>query len=94
MAGGGAKTTRAAGPPAVRAVWRAVQAQGISPGPVEATVTITDQHGRLIGQLDLDVGDAQFMLGAISGMLNLTYGPGKSQGADRPLAGYRAGPPG
>jgi hypothetical protein len=71
-----------------------LQAQGISPGPVEATVTISDQHGHLIGQLDLDAGDAQFMLNAISGMLNLTYGPWRSEDADRLLAGYRLRPPG
>ena len=70
-----------------------LQAEGISPGPVEATVTITDQHGHLIGQLDLDAGDAQFMLDAISGMLNLTYGPWRSEDADRLLADYHPRPP-
>jgi hypothetical protein len=71
-----------------------LQAQGISPGPVEATVTITDRHGHLVGQLDLDAGDVQFMIDAISGMLNLAYGPWRSEDVDRMLADYRPGPPG
>lgn len=71
-----------------------LQAQGISPGPVEATVTITDRHGHLVGQLDLDAGDVQFMIDAISGMLNLAYGPWRSEDVDRMLADYRQGPPG
>jgi hypothetical protein len=71
-----------------------LQAQGISPGPIEAVVTITDKHGHLVGQLDMDAGDAQFMLDAISGTLNLAYGPWRSQDVDRLLADYRPGPPG
>jgi len=68
-----------------------LQAQGISPGPVEATVTITDNQGHLVGQLDLDAGDAQFMVNAISGTLNLAYGPWRSEDVDRLLADYRPG---
>ncbi len=71
-----------------------LQAEGISPGPVEATVTIADDHGCFLGQLDLDAGDAQFMVDAISGMLNREYGPWRSQDIERLLAGHRAGPPG
>jgi hypothetical protein len=71
-----------------------LQAQGISPGPVEATVTITDNHGCLLGQLDLDAGDAQFMVDAISGMLNREYGPWRSEDIERLLAERHAGPPG
>jgi hypothetical protein len=71
-----------------------LQAQGISPGPVEATVTITDKRGHLVGQLDLDARDAQFMVDAISGALNLEYGRWTSEDVDRLLADYRPGPPG
>jgi hypothetical protein len=70
-----------------------LQAEGISPGPVEATVTITDHHGYFFGQLDLDAGDAQFMVDAISGMLTLKYGPRRSEDVERLLAEHRAGPP-
>jgi hypothetical protein len=70
-----------------------LQAEGISPGPAEATVTLTDNHGYLLGQLDLDAGDAQFMVDAISGMLNREYGPWRSEDAERLLAERRAGPP-
>ena len=70
-----------------------LQAQGISPGPVEATVTITDSHGIYFGQLDLDAADAQFMVDAISGLLNVQYGPWTSEDADRLVAGYRSAPP-
>ena len=70
-----------------------LQAQGISPGPVEATITIADRDGCYFGQLDLDAGDAQFMVDAISGMLNLHYGPWTSQDADRLRAGSGPGPP-
>jgi hypothetical protein len=70
-----------------------LQAEGISPGPVEATATITDHHGYFFGQLDLDAGDAQFMVDAISGMLNLQYGPWRSEDAESLLAEHRAGPP-
>jgi hypothetical protein len=71
-----------------------LQAQGISPGPVEAIVTITDKHGHLVGQLDLDARDAQFMVDAISGALNLEYGRWNTEDVDRLLADYRPGPPG
>ncbi len=71
-----------------------LQAQGISPGPVEATVTITDKNGHLVGQLDMDAGDAQFMVNAISGTLNLAYGPWTSEDVDRLLADYRPDRPG
>jgi len=71
-----------------------LQAQGISPGPVEATITITDHHGYFFGQLDLDAGDVAFMVDAISGALNLEYGPWKSEDADRLLADYHPEPPG
>ena len=70
-----------------------LQAEGISPGPVEATVTITGHHGCCFGQLDLDAGDAQFMVDAISGMLNLAYGPWRGEDIERLLAEHRAGPP-
>jgi hypothetical protein len=71
-----------------------LQAKGISPGPVEAILTITDRHGYFFGQLDLDAGDAQFMVDAISGMLTLAYGPWRSEDVERLLAGHRAGRPG
>jgi hypothetical protein len=45
-----------------------LQAEGISPGPVEATVTVTDKSGHLVGQLDLDARDGQWMADAISAM--------------------------
>jgi hypothetical protein len=70
-----------------------LQAEGISPGPAEATITVTGDHGYFFGQLDLDAGDAQFMVDAISGMLNLEYGPWRSEDAERLLAEHRAGPP-
>jgi hypothetical protein len=69
-----------------------LQAEGVSPGPVEATVTLTDVHGCFLGQLDLDAGDAEFMVDAISGMLNRVYGPRRSQDIDRLVAERRAGP--
>jgi hypothetical protein len=71
-----------------------LQDEGISPGPVEATLTITDSHGYFLGQLDLDAGDAQFMVDAISGMLTLEYGPWRSADVERLLAEHRTGPPG
>ena len=52
-----------------------LQAEGISPGPIEATVAITDKHGHLVGQLDLDARDAQWMVAAVSAMLRHDYGP-------------------
>jgi hypothetical protein len=70
-----------------------LQTMGISPGPVEATITITDNRGFYFGQLDLDAGDAQFMVDAISGMLNSQYGPWKPEDADRLLDAYRTEPP-
>jgi hypothetical protein len=70
-----------------------LQAQGISPGPVEATITVTDNHGYYFGQLDLDACDAQFMVDAISGKLNHDYGPWRPEDADRLLAAYHAQPP-
>jgi hypothetical protein len=70
-----------------------LQAQGISPGPVEAILTITDRHGYFFGQLDMDAGDAQFMVDAISGLLNREYGPWTSEDIDRLLAGRSAEPP-
>ena len=66
-----------------------LQAEGISPGPVEATLTITDSHGYFFGQRD-----AQFMVDAISGMLTLEYGPWRSEDVERLLAEHRTGPPG
>jgi hypothetical protein len=63
--------------------------EGISPGPIEATVTITDGHGHLVGQLDLDARDAQWMVAAISWMLNRDYGPWTDEDIDRLLADYR-----
>ena len=71
-----------------------LQAEGISPGPVEATLTITDRHGYFLGQFDLDAGDAQFMVDAISGMLTLAYGPWRSQDTERLQAKHRTRPPG
>ncbi len=70
-----------------------LQAQGISPGPVEAAVTITDHHGYFLGQLDLDAGDAQFMVDAISGMLDLKYGPRHAEDIERLQAERRTRPP-
>jgi hypothetical protein len=70
-----------------------LQAQGISPGPVEATITITDNHGYYFGQLELDAADAQFMVDAISAKLNFEYGPWRPEDADRLLADYRGEPP-
>ena len=71
-----------------------LQSEGISPGPIEAIVTVTDKHGHLVGQLDLDAVDSQFMVDAINGMLNLTYGPWRSEDADRLLAEYGPSKPG
>ena len=66
-----------------------LQSEGISPGPIEATVTITDKHGHLVGQLDLDARDAQWMVEAISWMLNRDYGRWTDEDIDRMLAEYR-----
>lgn len=68
-----------------------LQAEGVSPGPIEATVTVTDKHGRLVGYLDMDARDAQWMADAISAMLRHDYGPWRSEDADRLLADYSAG---
>jgi len=70
-----------------------LQAQGISPGPVEATITIADRDGCYFGQLDLDAGDAQFMVDAISGLLNHHYGPWTRQNIDHLRAVHDAEPP-
>jgi hypothetical protein len=70
-----------------------LQTQGISPGPVEAVITVTGRDGCYFGQLDLDAGDAQCMADAISGMLNLRYGPWTGEDVDRLRAGPGAGPP-
>lgn len=66
-----------------------LQSEGVSPGPIEATVTITDRHGHLVGQLDLDARDAQWMVDAISSMLNHDYGPWTGEDIDRMLADYQ-----
>jgi hypothetical protein len=60
---------------------------------VEATITITDSHGYFFGRLDLDAGDAAFIVDAISGALNRQYGPWKSEDVDRLLADYHPEPP-
>jgi hypothetical protein len=70
-----------------------LHAEGMSPGPVEARITITDRNGCYLGQLDIDAGDAQFMADAISGLLNPHYGPWTSQDADGLRDGHGAGPP-
>jgi hypothetical protein len=71
-----------------------LQAEGISPGPVQAILTISDRHGYFLGQLDLDASDAQFMVDAISGMLTLQYETWKSEDIERLRAGHRTSPPG
>ena len=70
-----------------------LQAEGISPGPVEARITITDRDGCYCGQLDIDVGNAQFMVDAISGLLNLRCGPWTSEDVGRLRDCHGAGPP-
>ena len=60
----------------------------------EAVLAVTDKHGHLVGHLDLDAVDSQFMVDAISGVLNLTYGPWRSEDADRLLAEYGPSKPG
>jgi hypothetical protein len=70
-----------------------LQAQGISPGPVEARITITDRDGCYLGRLDIDADDAQFMVDAVSGLLNLRYGPWTSQDLDHLRPGPGARPP-
>jgi len=71
-----------------------LQAEGVSPGPVEATLTITDRDGHLVGQLDLDARDGQWMADAISAMLRRNYGSWRHQDAARLLAGSGPGEPG
>ena len=71
-----------------------LQAEGISPGPIEAMVIITDRNGRLVGQLDMDARDAQWMADAISAMLRHDYGPWRREDADRLLAAYGPDQPG
>ena len=67
-----------------------LQSEGISPGPIEATITIMDKNGHLVGQLDLDARDAQWMVEAISWMLNRDYGRWSDEDVDRMLADYRS----
>jgi hypothetical protein len=71
-----------------------LQTEGISPGPIEATVTVTDKNGGVMGQLDMDARDAQWMVDAISAMLRHDYGPWRVEDADRLLAEYGLGKPG
>jgi hypothetical protein len=71
-----------------------LQAEGISPGPIEATVTVTDKNGHRVGQLDLDARDGQWMADAISAMLRRNYGPWRSEDIERLLAQYDPGEPG
>jgi hypothetical protein len=71
-----------------------LQTEGISPGPIEATVTISDKNGVLVGQLDLDARDAQWMVDAINAMLLSDYGPWRGEHVDRLLAEYGPGQPG
>jgi hypothetical protein len=71
-----------------------LQAEGISPGPIEAVLTVTDKNGNLLGQLDMDARDAQWMADAISAMLCHDYGPRRSQDADRLLAQHGLYDPG
>ena len=54
---------------------------------------MTGNRGCFLGRLDSDVGDAEFMVDAISGMLNLAYGPWRGEDIERLLAEHRAGPP-
>jgi hypothetical protein len=61
--------------------------------PPGSSRSITDHHGYFFGQLDLDAGDAQFMVDAISGTLTLAYGPWRNEDAERLLAQRRARPP-
>jgi hypothetical protein len=65
-----------------------LQAEGISPGPVEATITIADRTGHLMGRLDLDARDAQWMVDAISGKLEIDYGPWRAESVDRLLTDH------
>jgi hypothetical protein len=65
-----------------------LQAEGISPGPIEATVTIADKDGRPMGWLDMDARDAQWMADTISAMLHQDYGPWRSEDLNRLLVKY------
>ena len=69
-----------------------LQAEGISPGPIEVTLTITDRSGRILGQLDMDARDAQWMADTISAMRHQDYGPWRTGDVDRLLARYGPGP--
>jgi hypothetical protein len=68
-----------------------LQVEGISPGPIEVTVTITDRSGRVLGQLDMDARDAQWMADTISAMLHQDYGPWRIKDVDCLLARYGPG---
>ena len=65
-----------------------LQAEGISPGPIEAVLTVTEKNGRLLGHLDMDARDAQWTVDAISAMLRHDYGPWRTEDADGLLAQY------
>src|SRR5215472_10701241 len=71
-----------------------LQADGISPSPIEAAVIVTDKNGHLVGQLDVDARDAQWTTDAISAMLRHDYGPWRREDAERLLAEYGPGTPG
>jgi len=71
-----------------------LQAEGISPGPIEATITITDKHGHPLGQLDLDARDVQWMADTISAMLHQDYGPWRSEDVKRLMDKYGPDKPG
>ena len=71
-----------------------LQAEGISPGPIEATVTIADKNGHPMGQLDLDARDVQWMTDTISAMLHQDYGPWRTEDLNRLLTKYSPGQPG
>jgi hypothetical protein len=71
-----------------------LQAEGISPGPIEAIVTITDTNGRPMGQLDLDARDAQWMADTISTALHQDYGPWRPEDINRLLNSYGQDEPG
>ena len=70
-----------------------LRAEGISPGPVEATITIADRTGHLMGRLDLDARDARWMVDAISDKLGIDYGPWRAESVDRMLADYAQSSP-
>jgi hypothetical protein len=68
-----------------------LQVEGISPGPIEVTLTITDRSGRVMGQLDMDARDAQWMADTISAMLHQDYGLWRVEDVDRLPARYGPG---